>query len=297
VRRRRLAWVVFLVGCGGRGDPSGVPATPSASPGLELASEDYGRARLGFRTTLNRHGPSPQPEPFPETPAGSIAIAYRSAGRELSAFVTPDPGDGVRRPAVLFLHGGFAFGGGDWAMTRPFAEAGFAVMVPLLRGENGQGGDFSLFHDEVDDVLAAADRLAALPYVDPGRLFVAGHSAGGTLTLLAAMASPRFRAASAFSGSPDQVVYTQDRPERTPFDPRDIREVRMRSPVAFARSFRCPTRLYHGEDEFWVEGSSVMTAERAKGGGLDVEAVPVPGDHFSSVPEAIRRAIAFFRGR
>jgi len=43
-----------------------------------------------------------------------------------------------------------------------------------------------MYHDEVDDVRAAAASLAKLPFVDPGRVFLAGHSAGGTLTMLAA---------------------------------------------------------------------------------------------------------------
>ena len=35
-------------------------------------------------------------------------------------------------------------------------------------------------------MLAAAQVLRAQPGVDPARLFLAGHSVGGTLTLLAA---------------------------------------------------------------------------------------------------------------
>jgi hypothetical protein len=36
-------------------------------------------------------------------------------------------------------------------------------------------------------------------------------------------------------------------------------------------------------------------AEIAQTKGLDVEAIEVPGDHFSAIPEAIARSIAFFR--
>ena len=81
-------------------------------------------------------------------------------------------------------------------------------MTPL-RGENGLPGSYSMFYDEVEDVLAAADALARLSYVDAGRLSVAGHSVGGTLTLLAALASNKFRAAASFSGSPDQVAWSR----------------------------------------------------------------------------------------
>jgi dipeptidyl aminopeptidase/acylaminoacyl peptidase len=266
------------------------------TPGLEVDAGDYADARAHSRTRLIRHGSSPHPGGPPRTPPGSVATTYDSSGRSLVAFITPDPGDRRRRPAVLFLHGGFSFGEQHWDMTSPYREAGFIVMLPILRGENGQGGDFSLFYDEVDDVLAAAERLAGLPYVEAGSIYLAGHSVGGTLAMLAAMASPRFRAAASFSGSPDQVLYVRGRPEIVPFEPSDIQEFRLRSPVAHAGSFKCPTRLYFGDDEYWLHGGTARTASLAKGKGLDVEAIEVPGDHDGMVPEAIERSIRFFRG-
>ncbi len=39
-------------------------------------------------------------------------------------------------------------------------------MIPILRGENGQPGSYTMFYDEVDDVLAASAALASLPYSD-----------------------------------------------------------------------------------------------------------------------------------
>ncbi len=170
-------------------------------------------------------------------------------------------------------------------------------MVPTLRGENGQPGSFSFFFDEVDDVLAAADRLAGRPDVDPDRLFVAGHSVGGTLTLLAALASTRFRAAASFSGSPDQVEYTRGRPDRVPFDPADPTEFRLRSPVAFASHFRCPVRLYFGDEELWLQSSTRRTVGLARRAGLDVKDVEVEGGHDTANPAVIKACLAFFRSR
>ncbi len=48
-------------------------------------------------------------------------------------------------------------------------------------------GFFSMFYEEVDDVLATADYLAKLPGADLGHIYLAGHSAGGTLTMLATL--------------------------------------------------------------------------------------------------------------
>ena len=115
----------------------------------------------------------------------------------------------------------FEFGAADWDMAVPYWEAGFVLMVPMLRGENGQPGTFSFLYDEVDDVLAAAAYLAQQPGVDSTQIFLAGHSAGGTLTLLAIEASGRFRAASSSplkaraSLSPHASAYEKFSDERT----------------------------------------------------------------------------------
>jgi len=268
---------------------------PPATPGLELAGEDYPTARRHFSTRLIREGPAARDRVPPRTPADAVAIDYPSAGRTLKAFVTQATPGARRGPAVLFLHGGFSFTGGHWAMTRGFRQAGYVVMIPTLRGENGQAGVCSLFFDEVADVHAAADALTARPDVDPARLYLAGHSVGGTMTLLTALTSGRFRAAASFSGSPDQVEYTRGRADLIPYDPTAPAEFRLRSPVAFADRFKCPVRLFFGDEEFWLQRSTRRTAQLAKRAGLDVEAVEVPGGHETARPEVIARCIAFFR--
>ncbi len=258
-------------------------------------SEDYAQARQHFRTKLLRQGVAPQGWQRERPPAGVREVPYMSGNLRLRAWVNGPPADGRRRPAVLFLHGGFAFGADDWEQTQPFRDAGFVVMTPTLRGENGLPGSYSMFYDEVDDVLAAAATLAQLPYVDNKRIYISGHSVGGTLTLLAAMTSDRFRAAASFSGSPDQAVWSRGQPQGVPFDPADQREFQMRSPLAFPRSFKCPVRLYYGSQEWFFPSSSQKTAQLAKAAGLDVEAQSVPGDHFTMAEPAMRQAIAFFQ--
>jgi dipeptidyl aminopeptidase/acylaminoacyl peptidase len=205
------------------------------------------------------------------------------------------PRNGQKHPAVLFLHGGFALGADDWEQTRPYRDAGYVVLEPALRGENGQPGSYSMFFDETDDALAAAGVLADLPYVDANHLYVAGHSVGGTLSLLAALTSNRFKAAASFSGSPDQVAWARGQEALVPFDRGDPREFRIRSPIAYATSFKCPARLYYGSREWFFSAPSQHTAQLAKTKGVDVEAVSVPGDHFAAVPPAVQKSIQFFR--
>lgn len=259
---------------------------------LALQAQDYAEARQTFQTRLLRTGPSPQPvTEESRIPAGVQEIDYTSGELQLAAYVDGAPPDGGKRPAVLFLHGGFAFGDEDLEMPQPFRDSGFIVMVPILRGENGQPGNFTLFYDEVNDVLAAAEALAELPYVDAKRLFVSGHSAGGTLAMLAAMTTDRFRAAAPISGSCNQL---QQPPSLTPFDTSNRREFEMRSPLAYATSFKCPVQICFGNQESWAYSESRATADRAQKAGQVVDVIVVPGDHMTCVPESIRRSIEFF---
>jgi dipeptidyl aminopeptidase/acylaminoacyl peptidase len=255
----------------------------------------YAEARATFKTHLLRKGPAPQQYQPISPPPSARAISYASGKLKLKAWVSAPPPDGQRRPAVLFLHGGFAFGNGDWEMTAPYRDAGFVVLAPMLRGENGLPGEYSMFFLEIDDVLAAAEALAGLPYVRTDRLYVAGHSVGGTLTLLAAMNSRRFRAAASFSGSPDQVAFSKGNPEIVPFDPTNVEELQIRSPIAYAGSFQCPLRAYYGSDERYFARTTAQLADQARQKGRDVRDVSVPGDHMSHVTEAMKQSIEFFR--
>jgi dipeptidyl aminopeptidase/acylaminoacyl peptidase len=223
-------------------------------------------------------------------------VEYPSGDLCLKAWVNRPAEVTRKHPAVLFLHGGFAFGLDDWAASQPFRDAGFVVLTPMLRGENGQPGSFTLFYDELDDVLAAAELLSQQPYMDSKRLYVAGSSAGGTLALLAAQASHRFRAAASFSASPDQALLVKHAKIDLPFDKADPRELQLRSPLAYAASFKCPVRIYYATKDHFVL-TSRRTAELAKEKGLDVEAVRIEGDHGSIVPEGVKQSIPFFQDK
>jgi len=63
---------------------------------------------------------------------------------------------------------------------------------------------------EVDDVLDATTYLEKQPYVDSHRIYLGGHSTGGTLALLAAECSDRFRTVFSFALVEDVSVYGAD---------------------------------------------------------------------------------------
>src|SRR5439155_25111145 len=152
--------------------PQAKEEPPPATPGLELQAESYAKARSAFRTKLVRKGPAPQRWGKVRIPPGVQEVEYRSGELRLKAWLSPPPKTAGKLPAVLYLHGGWAFDEGDWEQTKPFRDAGFVVMTAILRGENGLPGFFSMFYDEIEDVLAAADYLAKVPSVDPKRLYV-----------------------------------------------------------------------------------------------------------------------------
>ncbi|MGY5806520.1 alpha/beta hydrolase family protein [Rhizobium sp. LEGMi198b] len=279
-------------------DPKIAAKAAEASVDPPLLAGDYAKERHKFRTDLLNKGPAPDKYEPLVAPSDADQIFYRSGlggELELVAWVsryerTPKP-----KPAVLFLHGGNAIGQGHWLLMKPYVEAGYVVMIPSMRGENGQKGNFSGFYDEVADVLAASDRLRHLPGVDPHRLFLAGHSVGGTLAMLAAMSAKRFRAATPISGNPDAFAFFHRYPEDIRFNAKNPREFQMRSPVCYAHSFKCPLKVMHASEETNLQARAALLSKRALAGGVKMELATVQGNHNSALPGAIEQSIQFFR--
>ncbi|NTG85511.1 alpha/beta fold hydrolase [Agrobacterium rhizogenes] len=275
-----------------------VAKTADAPADPPLLAGDYAKERRKFRTDLISKGPAPDKYEPLVAPLGADQIFYRSGlggELELVAWVsryerTPKP-----RPAVLFLHGGNAIGQGHWLLAKAYIDAGYVLMIPSMRGENGQKGNFSGFYDEVADVLAASDRLRHLPGVDPHRLFLAGHSVGGTLAMLTAMSTKRFRAVAPISGNPDAFAFFHRYPEDIRFNAKNPREFQMRSPLCYAHSFKSPVKVMHGTEESHFDGRAALLAKRAIAGGVKIEVATVQGNHTSALPAEIEQSIQFFK--
>jgi dipeptidyl aminopeptidase/acylaminoacyl peptidase len=145
----------------------------------------------------------------------------------------------------------------------------------------------------VDDAIAAGRSVSSLPNVDGGNVFVAGHSVGGVLTYLVAMLPSPYKAAAALDGYVDMESWAAGSPDaHVPYDRNVREEVRVRNPMAFAASIRCPLRLYTGEDGREV---NAPLAAKAKQAGKDCELVVVRGGHQAMVAPAVQQAIARFR--
>ncbi len=268
-----------LIGCGSRTNQT----TPT-----DLAS-----ARKGFVTKLRVRGPAPQRYRNVQPPAGVKLVEFKSGDLTLKGWLSQDVGDGKKRPAVVFLHGGCAFAPDDWEDAEPFAKAGFVLFMPMLRGENGNPGVFESFLGEVDDAIAAGRFVSGLPNVDDKKVFVAGHSIGGVLTCLAAMLPSPYKAAASLDGHVDMDSWAAGSPDAfIPYDRNVREEVRVRNPMAFIASLRCPLKLYAGDNGREVNAPLAASAQRLN---KDCELVVVPGDHLAMVRPAVQQALAWFR--
>lgn len=275
---------------------SPTPDAPATEP-VQL-NGDYERERRRFHTKLINKTPAPDKYEPLVAPPGADQIFYRSGyggELELVAWVSRYERTRKPRPAILFLHGGNAIGQGHWLLVKPYIDAGYVVMIPSVRGENGQKGNFSGFYDEVDDVLAASERLLHMPGVDPHRLFLAGHSIGGTLTMLAAMSTHRFRAAVPISGNPDSFAFFNRYPQDIRFDDKNPREFQMRSPVCYAHSFKCPMKVMHGSEEVHFVTRVGLLSKRAHAARVVMDVEVLPGGHNTALPAEIERSMQFFK--
>ncbi len=115
-----------------------------------------------------------------------------SAVRRADAIRRPTVGTGTERtPLVLFLHGGFWRHEWDRAHTGPLSAAlaglGYAVAtVEYRRTGASDGGWPGTFEDVSTAVRTVPELVASSAGVNPARVVVAGHSAGGHLALWAA---------------------------------------------------------------------------------------------------------------
>ena len=252
-----------------------VAALVSACHGQPAPTESLRQARQDFHTKLLPQAPEKTPvEPAP--PKVFSTVKYPAASGSLAAYLTPDPGDGKRHPAIVWITGGDCNTIGDVWSPAPrdneqtaaaYRQAGIVMMFPSLRGGNDNPGVKEGFLGEVDDVLAAAKFLAQQPYVDPARIYLGGHSTGGTLALLTAEDSPFFRAAFAYGPAAEARDYGL-RNKHVPADLSQPQENKLRSPL------------------FWL-ASNPDTHLGARRHGRQHRCIARPGQSFPPTPKCI----------
>jgi dipeptidyl aminopeptidase/acylaminoacyl peptidase len=223
-------------------------------------------------------------------------VRFPSPVGDLVAYVTPLPDDAKRRPALVWVPGGFSNGIGDmWSpeppendqSARAFREAGIVLMIPSRRGGNDNPSFREGFFGEVDDVIAAGEWLGKLPYVDPARVYLGGHSTGGTVALLVAESTQLFRAVFAFGPVASVAGYGA---EDLPFDVAAEREVALRAPSLYMGAIRSPTLVIEGSEQ--PSNALDFLALRRRVGSAPVTFHPVSGASHFSVLAPLTRLLA-----
>ena len=254
---------------------------------------DLNTLRADFKTDLLYEHPAPQGYDEKINIEGAKCITYSSDGRDLKAWITDVQVADKKYPAVVYVHGGFSFGETDYYDAEPYYENGYVVMAITLRGENANDGNFELFYGEVDDVIAAGNYLANLPYIDKDRVFVSGHSTGGTLAMLTALLDSSFKAAASFGASPDQKKFFKYWRDIVPFDIKNKEETRLRSPIEFPYSLKIPLKVYVGSEDSYLKDSKAFV-EQANSYGKECYLSEVDGDHFTSLLFSVEDSVDFF---
>lgn len=247
-----------------------LPLTVGLSLALTLAGSSQAaaqdgkgllEARQGHTTKLIRQ--DRDEEPLGEPPAELFErIKYPTKIGEMAAYLSKLPeGAPAKVPAMIWITGGFPPGGiGEAAWTpadpdndqsaKDYRVAGMLMMYPTLRGSFANPGTQECLYGEVDDVLAAIEYVRGLKQVDPERVYLGGHSTGGTLVLLVAAAAPKVRAVISFGPVGDLRTYGD---ESLPFDPAQDAEWQLRAPIRFLDAIKVPT--------FVIEGSTGGNAD------------------------------------
>ena len=189
-------------------------------------------------------------------------------GRKIHTFIVKphnfDPNK--KYPLILNVHGGpqgmwaDAFRG-DWQV---YPGAGYIVAFPNPHGSTGYGQDFTAeisgdWGGKVyQDVMAVADSLAKLPYVDENRMGAMGWSYGGYMMMWLEGHTTRFKAIAAMMGvydlpamygATEELWFPQWDLKGTPWTS-DLYQ--KWSPHNYAANFKTPCLVITGELDFRV---------------------------------------------
>ena len=212
-----------------------------------------------------------------------------TAGDSVHGFLTlpPDFDPDARYPLVLLIHGGpqwcwlgdFNYYGWN---TQLMAAQGYVVAQIDPRGSVGYGIKFKEYvsgnwgRGEYDDLMTGVDYLiASRPFIDSTRMAALGRSYGGFMVNWIEGHTDRFECLIGVDGSSNQVSAYGSTEELwfpewefngTLYDNPD--EYMRTSAIMYAKNFKTPMLLVHGQKDFRVdlsEGLQMFTALQRMG--------------------------------
>ena len=223
-------------------------------------------------------------------------LSFRASdGGTIEGWIVRPRSEGTA-PLILYIHGGpkSAFGHAFLHEFQVFAARGYAVLAVNPRGSDGYTetfADIRKHYGERDyqDLMEALDHaIAHYPFVDGGRLAVAGGSYGGFMTNWVIGHTTRFRAAvtdrsianwwTFWATSDIGPYFTRDQIGMDPWD--DEETILAKSPIRYIPKVTTPLLIVHSFDDLrcWhVEALQMYAA--LKHYGREVEMVLLPREN------------------
>jgi len=247
-------------------------------------------------------------------PGGNVAsrllspekIAYKTFnGLDIHAYLYKPPAmqPGKKYPAIVWTHGGPSSQWMDafYANVQFFAQNGYVVLLPNVRGGTGYGKQFEALNNQdfgygdLQDVIAGVNYLKSLDFVDAQKFATTGTSYGGYMTAAAVCFAPGvFQAAIAASGYPDRVAMAQEQ------ELRHIKQMEYKfgkftehpeiyrkcSPIYWAHQATTPTFVLNGEGQLPRSDASRNFAQALEKEYKTVQykAYPNEGYYVQSIP-------------
>ncbi|MBI6550066.1 alpha/beta hydrolase family protein [Xenorhabdus lircayensis] len=263
---------------------------------FNLRADDYAEAHTKFKTNIVDESFVGDGEPAVPPKDIFSLVYYPAEDGNMAAFLSARPQDNSNKyPAVIWLIGGYGGISNDdyfWSehpygndqSASAFRRDDLVLMIPSFRGENANPGHYDMFYGEMRDIESARQYLAKLPYVDPERIYLVGHSTGGTRALLASEYTKGFRAIFSMGGIPDLRLRLEYAPisVAVPFDQNNPEEFELRSPRTFLTSIKSPTFYFEGENAYWQEFDEMKQIAKDKSIPLHVYSIE-GGDHFNII--------------
>ena len=202
-----------------------------------------------------------------------------------------------KHPVIVYVYCGphaqvvtNSWGGNRGLLMQYWANKGYVVFSVDNRGSNYRGKAFEdplykkMGSTEVDDQIAGVKFLRKLPYVDPERIGIYGHSYGGYMSLMSMFkAGEYFKAGVAGAPVTDWALYDTHYTERYMGNPKEDEDAYIASSVfPYAKNLTGDLMIYHGmADDNVLFTNSTKLYKHLQDLAIPFESMDYPGKKHS----------------
>jgi dipeptidyl aminopeptidase/acylaminoacyl peptidase len=215
------------------------------------------------------------------------SVTFKGADNEdVQMWIIYPPGFDAKKkwPLIQFVHGGphngiptdFHY---RWN-AHLMASKGYVVSIINFHGSSGFGQKFTdsitgdMATKPFEDIMKGTDYMESQPYIDKDRMVAVGASYGGYMMAWLNGHTDRFKAMVCHAGvynwhsmMASDIVRSRERPlGAMPWG--DLNQIDKQSPQRFAKNFKTPTLVTHGEKDYRVpigQGMEYYNTLRLKG--------------------------------